>query len=351
MNNIYKSSSYRNDINSKQVLILDIDDQYENDEKHILGSTNKFNIKLHEPIIIDQISELYLDNVITYNCNVTNDNDNCAFIVNIDQFNVKTNIASNSSYTVKNTGEQFSNGNNIISGNIVIPNENSDINNYFSSVIHKSKKLNYLADIPSGRFDHISGTITNLNGDPIFHGQHKSNNYTYMLENINWKWNGNNSNFSGSDAGTDFNGSYNGSITNLKRNAEFILSAGADTNTYTACVLLNDTIINSPQIFFSTSASHQTVLKNFSNCSNINMMFSSDEITDSNSAYGGTPHKSDSKGIILTGLETYKNINNMNLFITRLPDLNYPTDNAFGNPSLYYDTGRFLAEFTIVEKK
>lgn len=351
MNNIYKSTSYINKINSKQVLILDIDDQYDTDDKYILGSASKFNIKLNEPIIIDNISELYLDNVITYNCNTTNDSDNSAFILDIEQFNVKTNIASNSSYTFNTRGQRYSNGNSVISDNIIIPNENNDINNYYSSIIHKSKKLNYLADIPAGRFDHLSGTITNLNSDPIFHGQHKSNNYTYMLQNINWKWNGINANFSGSDAdGVPFDGNYNSSITNIKKNSEFVLSPGSASGI--ACVLLNDTRLKSSQILFSTSASHTIVLENFSNCSNINMLVSSSEITSTicDEDHGGTPHLSDTSDIILKGLQN-KNLDNMNLSLTKKPNLNAPADSALGNPELYYESGRFLAEFTIIEKK
>lgn len=350
MNNNYKSTSYINKINSKQVLILDIDDQYDTDKKYILGSSKKFKINLQEPITIDNISELYLDNVITYNCNTTNDNDNSAFIVNLDQFNVKTNVASNSNYAVIRD-IQYSNGNSVMSNNIIIPNENNDINNYYSCVLHKSKKLNYLADIPAGRFDHLSGTITNLNGDPIFHGQNKSNNYTYMLQNINWKWNGMNDNFSGSEAdGVPFDGNYNGSITNIKKNSEFVLSPGSASGI--SCVLLNDTRLKASQILFSTSASHTIVLDHFSNCSNINMMLSSSEITSTicDEDHGGTPHLSDTSDIILKGLQN-KNLDNMNLSLTKRPNLVAPADSALGNPELYYESGRFLAEFTIIEKK
>ena len=352
MNNIYKSSSYINNINTKQVLILDIDDQYETDKKYVLGSSSKFNIKLREPLIIDNISELFLDNVITHNCNTTNDNDNSAFILNIDQFNVKTNVASNSSYTDNGSGQRFSNGNSIISDSIIIPNENNNINNYYSGVIHKSKKLNYLADIPSGRIDHLSGTITNLNGDPIFHGQHRSNNYTYMLQNINWKWNGNNSDFNGSDNSSTFIGDYNSSITNIRKNSEFVLSAGSASSTRIACVLLNDTRLKASEILFSTSASHSLVKTQFSNCSNLNMMLSSNPITEliCDKEHGGTPNLSNPE-VILKGLTSESSLSTMNLFLTKIPDTQTPPDPALGNPELYYESGRFLAEFTIIEKK
>lgn len=351
MNNYYNSTSYVNKINTKQVLILDIDDQYDTDENYSLGSSKKFNIKLNEPLIIDNISELYLDNVTTYNCNITNDNDNSAFVLNIDQFNSNTKVASNSSYTyVSANGGQssrlISHGNNIIENNIIIPNENNELGNYFSSVHHKSKKLNYLADIPSGRIDHLSGRITNLNDDSIFHGQHNSNNYTYMIQNINWLWNGQNNSFSGSDAGIEFPGSSNGSITHIKKNTEFILSKGTDTSSMVSCVLLNDTRLKANRILFSTSASHTIVKDNFTNCSNVNMLLSTTSITSSecDKNHGGTPHI-DNPSIILKAEQI------MNLFLPTIPDTTKsPAEFARGNPELYYDTGRFIAEFTIIEK-
>uniref|UniRef100_A0A6C0D0L4 Uncharacterized protein n=1 Tax=viral metagenome TaxID=1070528 RepID=A0A6C0D0L4_9ZZZZ len=352
MNNYYNSTSYLNKINTKQVLILDIDDQYEKNDKFILGSSDKFHIKLHEPIIIDNISELYLDNVTTYNCNISNDNDNSAFILNIDQFNSTTKVASNSSYTYTSaiggsSSRLISNGNNIIANNIIIPNENNDLGNYFSSVHHKSKKLNYLADIPCGRIDQLSGNITNLHGDSIFHGQQNSNNYTYMIQNINWLWNGQNNSFSGSDAGIDFPGSSNGSITHIKKNTEFILSRGTDTLSMVSCVLLNDTRLKANRILFSTSASHTIVKDNFTNCSNVNMLISNTPISDNecDKNHGGTPHINN-PNIVLKGEQI------MNLFLPKIPDLTKsPAEFAKGNPELYYDTGRFIAEFTIIEKK
>ena len=161
----------------KHILVLDIDDQYESDDekKHILGGAHQFNIKLHEPINSKKC-ELYLDNVITYNCNITNDNDNCAFLLHLNGFNVHTSVASNSSEILSSNNFRTTHGNDMMAHKIIIPNENDSVHNYYSSVIHKSKKLNYLADF-NGKISHLRGRITNLNGDPIFHGQQKSNNY------------------------------------------------------------------------------------------------------------------------------------------------------------------------------
>ena len=81
------------------------------------------------------------------------------------------------------------------------------------------------------------------------------------------------------------------------------------------------------------------------------MLLSSTEITDliCDEEHGGTPHLSNSE-VILKGLTSESSLSTMNLNLTKRPDTDYPADPALGNPELYYESGRFLAEFTIIEK-
>ena len=74
--NYYKNTGFRNTRNRKQILILDVDDSNA-DDTH-LGLGGEFNIKLFEPLRIDTLSEVYLDNFITFNSNISNIHSNSA---------------------------------------------------------------------------------------------------------------------------------------------------------------------------------------------------------------------------------------------------------------------------------
>lgn len=169
MDQFYQNSGYINKRNRKQILILDVDDSGAGDTH--LGTGGEFNISLFEPLIIDSLSEVYLDNFISFNSNISNITANSAFVLKIDQFNINSNVASS---TNKNT----------IFNSIVIPNEHSSVANNHGVVLHKAKKFNYICDINPGKISNISGNITNLAGDPIFHGNSSSFKFTYTLSGI-----------------------------------------------------------------------------------------------------------------------------------------------------------------------
>jgi hypothetical protein len=151
----YKNNGFRNTRNRKQILILDVDDSDENDTH--LGLGGEFNIKLFEPLRIDTLSEVYLDNFITFNSNISNITENSAYVLKINEFNINSNVASS-----KNPNEIYN--------SIVIPNEHSTATDNHGVVLHKAKKFNYVCDINPGTISSISGKITNLAGHPIFHG-------------------------------------------------------------------------------------------------------------------------------------------------------------------------------------
>jgi hypothetical protein len=173
---MYMNSGYKNPINKKKTLVLDIDDS----NNTYLVSGSEFTIDLFEPLIIDKQSEVYLDNFLTFNCNLSSGNDQSAFCLKINEFNMNGNVASNKD-------EQS------IFNSIIIPNENNNIYNYFSSVIHKGKKFNYLCDINPTTISRLTGKITDLTGNPMFHGNTAgtSQRYTYAITGIeNWGANG-----------------------------------------------------------------------------------------------------------------------------------------------------------------
>jgi hypothetical protein len=164
---IFQNSGYTNKRNRKKTLIIDFDD---NDNTH-LGSGTEFKIDLREPLIIDKHSEVYLDNFLTFNCNLGDTHNHSAFVLKINEFNINNGVASNASSDK-------------IDGGIVIPNDNNNIDNYFGTVVHKGKKFNYICDINPCKLHSISGKITDLNGASIFHGQGTGTNFTYALTGI-----------------------------------------------------------------------------------------------------------------------------------------------------------------------
>ena len=169
MDGIYNNTGYRNTRNRKQILILDVWDH--NGETH-LGSGGEFSVDLFEPLLIDKQSEVYLDNFISINSNITNITSNSAFILKINEFNINSNVASSAN-------------SNTILNSIIIPNEHNDLKNNHSMIVHKAKKFNYICDINPGKIGRISGTITNLSGGPIFHSPTIDAQFTYALTGIN----------------------------------------------------------------------------------------------------------------------------------------------------------------------
>ena len=164
MNGFYENTGYVNR-HRKQTLILDITD---GDGSTHLGSGGNFDIKLYEPLIIDKYSEIYLDSFTTMNSNIVNGSGNGAFLLKIDQFNIRSAVAS-------------SLHNNHISQAILIPNEHVNIGNNQTVVMHKAKKFNYVGDIHPTRIGRLTGKITNLHGEPIFHGIDSTDTRTYAL--------------------------------------------------------------------------------------------------------------------------------------------------------------------------
>lgn len=168
MDGLYNNTGYRNTRNRKQILILDVDGS--NGANH-LGGAGEFNIPLLVPLIIDKQSEVYLDNFVTFNSNITNNASNSAFVLKINEFNINSKVAS---------AEQIYNS-------IIIPNEHSTVTDNNSAVLHKAKKFNYVCDINPGTISSITGKITNLDGGtPMFHGARPSNHYSYILTGIEY---------------------------------------------------------------------------------------------------------------------------------------------------------------------
>ena len=165
---MFQNSGYMRDRNRKKTLILDIND---GSTETSLGTGGEFNIPLYEPLIIDKHSELYLDNFVTFNSVLADKPERAAFCLQINEFNLNTNCASNDS-------------NQNIKDKIIIPNENRNIANLFLSVSHKAKKYNYLCDVNPMTISSLTGKITSLDGTPMFHGSDTTHVNTYEISGI-----------------------------------------------------------------------------------------------------------------------------------------------------------------------
>ena len=149
---MYENTNYSFERRNKKTFILDIEDSV---SLAPLCIAEDFSVDLFEPLIVDTLSDVYLDNFTTFNSLLCDINDRSAFSLSIDEFNVSTNVASTSS-------------NQTMYNKIIIPNEHTEIDNIHSSVIHKGKKMNYVCSINPGRIASIKGKITDLAGNSLF---------------------------------------------------------------------------------------------------------------------------------------------------------------------------------------
>jgi len=114
------------------------------------GSTGVFNVRLQEPLIVDRLSDIYLENFTTFHSSgKPADSAPCsAYVLKIDQFNHQGNSTEGNTFN-----------------KLIIPNENTGAPTANSRKIHKGKKLNYIASINPSTLSQISGTITDLDGN------------------------------------------------------------------------------------------------------------------------------------------------------------------------------------------
>jgi hypothetical protein len=113
------------------------------------GSTGVFNVRLQEPLIVDRLSDIYLENFTTFHSpGKPDDSAPCsAYVLKIDQFNHQGNSTEPHTFN-----------------KLIIPNENTGAAAADTRKIHKGKKLNYVASINPSTLSNITGTVTDLDG-------------------------------------------------------------------------------------------------------------------------------------------------------------------------------------------
>lgn len=140
----YQNPSYQLERREKKTVILDVSSPN--------GGTmpTEFNVKLLEPLIVDRLSDVYLDSFITTNAIINTGVENIGFTLKINEFNINSNVASNQDKTP--TGGYDSRKFN----SIFIPNAASAGT---GTVSHKAKKFNFVASINPCTISSLSGEI------------------------------------------------------------------------------------------------------------------------------------------------------------------------------------------------
>ena len=169
---LYQNTNYSFERREKRSLILDVIITAETGGKGVSPPT--FNLVLPEPLIIDKLSDIYLDSFSTIRFKENGETSTCnmGFILKIDQFNVQSVVATNLSETPSGKPTNFTNR---INGGIFIPNEATGSSNELNTTIHKGKKMNYICSINPTELNKITGSISDmgvksatLGGDPRF---------------------------------------------------------------------------------------------------------------------------------------------------------------------------------------
>lgn len=153
---LYQNTNYTFERRERKTLIID------SINNKLVNNIN-FTTELTEPLIVDKLSDIYLESFTTFNCSSNSSQENMCFLLDIEQFNINSNCAFNAS---KNSSGIPHNSSGTYSFNrIIIPNENTGGSN---THIHKSKKLNYICSINPMRISNINGKVTNLDNTFIF---------------------------------------------------------------------------------------------------------------------------------------------------------------------------------------
>ena len=135
----YQNPGYQLERRNKKTFILKVDSD----------GTIHFNEPLHEPLIIDRLSDIYLESFLTFHNKIQDVGsgiNESAFVLKIKEFNNQGNSSEGNTFN-----------------KIVIPHviPISDQTEKYRK-IHKSRKLNYICSMNPTTLSSLSGTITGL---------------------------------------------------------------------------------------------------------------------------------------------------------------------------------------------
>ena len=172
---MYQHTGYGRERQEMMSLVIDSDNQGHVGVAALAAGTTTFSIDLSEPLVIDKLSNVYLDNITTYGLALKDSAtaSNMCILLKIDQFNITTKGTGRTSGTPSTTT-------NHLNDKIVIPNSSSDGGNIVTT--HKGNKFNYIAQINPQKITKISGSITGLGANSEAPGTIFTTNARFIIE-------------------------------------------------------------------------------------------------------------------------------------------------------------------------
>ena len=141
----YQNNRYRDQFDRKSLLL----------HIKIESGETSFIVELPEELIVNNISDVYLDTLVTKKLKPNTNINQMGFLIGIEQIEMKTvgGVAS-SPATITNK----------FNGKFFIPNEATGN----ATTLHKGRKLNYVGKIRPGKYKRVPITITDLNEDSVY---------------------------------------------------------------------------------------------------------------------------------------------------------------------------------------
>ena len=140
---------------------------------HDLVTDTNWSVTFKEPLIIDKLSDIHLDSITTYYAkdNLQDISDCMGMLLDINEFDINSNTASQGTSVASGKYSETVPTNSNHFNKIFIPNESDNVHKV---VIHKGKKLNFVATVNPCTLTKLNGSITNLANNTAFENAEES---------------------------------------------------------------------------------------------------------------------------------------------------------------------------------
>lgn len=132
-------------------------------------NSRNFVFNLVEPIIIDKMSDVFLDNFTIYNCNASmsasSKGESYGIVLNFDDINQNN----------------FSNNTTIHDGELIVLDTGDGGNASGTFIVSKNKKFNYMGVMQPGRYKTINGKLTDIE-NRVISRQEENKNLVFSIE-------------------------------------------------------------------------------------------------------------------------------------------------------------------------
>ena len=143
---MFQNARYRFDRIQTKTLYLDV----------FIGTGTAFAVSLLEPLIIDKLSDVFLDTFSTVHADQNNTSQTMSIVMTVNEFNITSNIASNlTSGTMNGPCLDWKKN-----GSIVLPNENTSTAAATNITHHTTKCPDYVGIVNPTTLTKITGTVT-----------------------------------------------------------------------------------------------------------------------------------------------------------------------------------------------